>query len=81
MTRRQFRTTSRRRRPAREAELLFVLSFSEAVKRRRRPGGDARPQRSNPTLPRPMTPARLLTPKPVATSAPAPAPTRELEDA
>ena len=83
MTRRQIRTASRHRRRAREAEFLYVLSFAEAVRRRRRPRPTLRPAQPAPVSPRPLAGLRAVTAKPVATSAPvaAPARTRELEDA
>lgn len=81
MTRRQSQRASRNRRRGGEAEFLYVLSFAEAVRRRRRPPGEHRPQAPDPTPPRPSPVAELRPPKlkPVAT--PARAFTRELEDA
>ena len=83
MIRRKVRRASRHRRRASEAEFLYVLSFAEAVRRRRRPPGKPRPQASGPTppLPRPLAEQRPLTLKPVATLATGSARTRELEDA
>lgn len=79
MTRRQSRRASRHRRRGGEGQFLYVLSFAEAVRRRRRPGRDPRPPLPAPTPPRPL--GGPLTLKPVATFAPAPARVRELEDA
>lgn len=74
MTRRQTRHASRHRRRGGEGQFLYVLSFAEAARRRRRPPGDPRPR-----PPAPTRPLRPLTLKPVATAAPARV--RELEDA
>ncbi len=83
MNRRQARRGSRHKRGTGEAEFLYVLSFAEAVRRRRRPPGESRPQAPYPTppRPRPLAEQRPLTLKPLATLAPGPAHTRELEDA
>ena len=83
MNRRQARRGSRHRRQAGEAEFLYVLSFAEAARRRRRPPGEPRPQAHGPTppRPRPLAEQRPLKMKPLATLARGPAGTRELEDA
>jgi len=77
MTRRQSQRASRGRRRGDEGQFLYVLSFAEAVRRRRRPGRDPRPPQPAPTPPRPLGGPLTLTP--AVTSAPAR--TRELEDA
>ena len=83
MIRRQTRRASRHRRRAGEAQFLYVLSFAEADRRRRRTPGEPRPKTPAPTPPRPgpLVGQRPLTNKPVAILAPCPARTRELEDA
>ena len=83
MTRRQTRRASRHRRRGSAAGFLYVLSFAEAVRRRRRPPGETRPHAPAPTppRPRPLAEQRPLTLKTVATLALGPARTREMEDA
>ena len=83
MNRRQSQRASRHRRRAGEGTFLYVLSFAEAVRRRRRPPNKPDPQAPYPTPPRPRLFAeqRPLSLKPLALLAPAPTRARELEDA
>lgn len=83
MIKRKSRRVSCYRRRASEAEFLYVLSFAEAVRRRRRPPGEHRPQAPRPTQPRPrpLAEQRPLTLKRIATLAPSASRGRQLEDA
>jgi len=83
MNRRTKTARSRRRRSAEETEFLYVLSFSEAVRRRRRPGRTPRQPVSPPTFP--TQPFAPRTHTAIPTIAPSLSATstrkRELEDA
>lgn len=77
MIRRPYRTTSRHRRRVGEVEFLYVLSFAEAVRRRRRPRPSPHCPHLAPQTPRPFHGRRLLLARPTAVSTPA----RQREDA
>lgn len=83
MIRRPHQKVSRRRRHARETEFVYVLSFAEAVQRRRKRRPRPLDPRPAPLHPRPLLGSRLTIAEPIPKRPPAASSTRvrELEDA